>query len=462
MSSRTRSLAAVLVGLSLPGCFGEPLPEGTGSAVAEVQTVPAGVGCLRVVYRLPTATADTTRNFGVTPGASASFDLGYLAAGVYSFRASAYSVACGSVAAATVPAWVGDPAAVTIAPGVVSTVSITLRPNVTTRTNVDFVQPVRAIYAGSPSYSTYAVMQDGTVRAWGQNHRGELGDGTTANAATPRVVAGLVNPTQIAGDSSYACATTESSGLYCWGDNTYGQFADGTTAPSLTPRRNGDVAPDAIAVSSRRLCGRFGHAVSCWGGDLTPGTPIATPADGIAFGSHDGLLWLMTRADVVVATSPDGAGTALGRLRSTDVASSVYANCFLTTGHTVVCRGVDDFGEVGDGPGVPDPSEERNTGLTDVTDIASGFRHLCALRSNGTVWCWGFNNAGQVGAGLDADRAEAPMPVPLSNVVQIAVGSMHACALLADGSVWCWGDNTNGQLGDGTDTNRYSPVRVRF
>jgi hypothetical protein len=49
-----------------------------GSAALAITSIPTGVGCLRVIYRAPGATVDTTRNFGVTPGASAALDLGPL------------------------------------------------------------------------------------------------------------------------------------------------------------------------------------------------------------------------------------------------------------------------------------------------------------------------------------------------------------------------------------------------
>ncbi|NOJ98476.1 hypothetical protein HMI51_36775 [Corallococcus coralloides] len=36
-----------------------------------------------------------------------------------------------------------------------------------------------------------ALMQDGTVWAWGQNNHGQLGDGTTTHRPTPMRVPGL-------------------------------------------------------------------------------------------------------------------------------------------------------------------------------------------------------------------------------------------------------------------------------
>ncbi len=459
MTLRATVLTSVATALSLVGCFGELPTDDVGSVVAEVQSIPAGVGCLRVVYRAPSATADTTRNLAVTPGAAATLDLGYLPAGTYYLRTSAYNVACGSIVAATVPTWVGEPALANIIPGTATTVPITLRPNVTTRTTLDFVQPVRAIFAGQVSDSTYAIMADGTVRAWGRNDVGQLGDGSTASATRPRVITGILNPVQIAAAGNFACATTESSGLFCWGENYGGQFADGTTVGSLTPRANPDVEPDRIAVRWNQLCGLFAGDVLCWGSGISPGGLYQHEVAAIAFG----------RGRLVIA-SEGGYGntidlaTGMGdtaRSGVVGVAGNSLSYCFLTGARTVVCQGNNADGELGDATQTPS-STERSTGLTEVTAIAGGNSHNCALRSTGQVMCWGNNRAGQTGTGLDTPTVNSPAQVPLTNVTQIALGSTHSCALLSDGSVWCWGNNQYGQLGDGTHLTRFAPVRVQF
>jgi len=465
-----RTLAPLATALSLAGCFGEPPADDVGSAVAEVQSVPAGVGCLRFVYRAPNATADATRNFAVTPGAPATLDLGYLAAGAYAFRASAYNAACSAVAAATVPTWVGDPAAATVAPGLATTVPITLRPNVTTRTTVDFVQPVRAIYSGPRSANTYAVMQDGTVRAWGINDNGQVGDGSTALATTPRTVTGLTSPLQISASREFVCATTPNSGLHCWGYLASDQLADGGgTRLALVPQRNADFEPETVAAGRDNLCGSFAGRVLCWGRALPDGLSrpgVAATSYGLGADSWlDGgaFYWIDPESLRLQRSAPDAPSFSSPVLRGrvTAVVVSEDAYCALTGGGGVVCAG----GGYADGGGSSTPAPldaPVDVGVEHAVALTAGLSHRCALRDDRTVVCWGSNGVGQVGAGLDAEHTLHPAVVPLANVQQIAAGLLHTCALLGDGSVWCWGHNGYGQLGDGTTTSRFTPVRVRF
>jgi alpha-tubulin suppressor-like RCC1 family protein len=63
---------------------------------------------------------------------------------------------------------------------------------------------VKAIAGGT--YHSLALKNNGTVRAWGENQSGQLGDGTYTNSAVPVTVSGLNGVTAIAGGSSYSLA----------------------------------------------------------------------------------------------------------------------------------------------------------------------------------------------------------------------------------------------------------------
>jgi len=83
--------------------------------------------------------------------------------------------------------------------------------------------------SGPTNGQTIAVLRDGSVWTWGDNERGQLGDGTTASSDVPvrvKMPSGVrfvkVN------SGGYACYAIDSSGrLWAWGGNQNGQLGTG-------------------------------------------------------------------------------------------------------------------------------------------------------------------------------------------------------------------------------------------
>eukprot|EP00798_Chlamydomonas_sp_ICE-L_P017434 gene17434-23737_t len=87
-----------------------------------------------------------------------------------------------------------------------------------------------------------------------------------------------------------------------------------------------------------------------------------------------------------------------------------------------------------------------------ATAIAVGIYHTCAILDNADLKCWGSNSLGQLGLGDRADRANAANVNavylgPGRTAIAITAGMFHTCALLDKGVLKCWGSNSNGQLG---------------
>ena len=82
-----------------------------------------------------------------------------------------------------------------------------------------------------------ALLSSGAVTCWGDNSRGNLGDGTrtsgTATVRLPEPVVSIVRPQEM-GYFGATCATGVSSTLYCWGDYL-AQVANGRQGPFYMP-----------------------------------------------------------------------------------------------------------------------------------------------------------------------------------------------------------------------------------
>jgi prepilin-type N-terminal cleavage/methylation domain-containing protein len=92
-----------------------------------------------------------------------------------------------------------------------------------------------AVQIGVGSNHACAVLSDSTVRCWGSNSWGQLGDGSTVNRNTPVTVSGLTNVARITLGDVHTCAHMRDGTARCWGYNGYGQLGDGTTTNRLSP-----------------------------------------------------------------------------------------------------------------------------------------------------------------------------------------------------------------------------------
>ena len=330
-----------------------------------------------------------------------------------------------------------------------------------------------AIQISAGAIHTCAVLDNGTVRCWGDNRDGELGYGNTNNIGDNESP-GSVGPVdlgagrtavQISASGQHTCAVLDNGTVECWGYGFHGQLGYGNTTSIGDNETPGSVGPvdlgagrTAVQISSGEFytCAVLDNGmVKCWGdgalGELGYGN-TASIGDNETPGS--------------VGPVDLGAGRTAVQISS----GSAYGHtCAVLDNGTVRCWGYGREGQLGYGntTTVGDNETPGSVGTVDLgagrtaVKIAAGDAHTCAVLDNGTVRCWGWGFVGQLGYGNtsnigDNETPGSAGPVDLNagrTAAQIVAGNSHTCVALDTGTVRCWGSNGSGQLGYGNTNN---------
>jgi alpha-tubulin suppressor-like RCC1 family protein len=118
---------------------------------------------------------------------------------------------------------------------------------------------------------------DGSVRCWGRNDFGQLGDGTTTDRKTPVAVVGLRGEASLLASGGYHnCIVSGRGAAQCWGLGLSGQLGNGDDSQQASPPvdvQGMDTQVTSIALGLYHSCATTGAGtLSCWGengnGDL--------------------------------------------------------------------------------------------------------------------------------------------------------------------------------------------------
>ncbi|MFJ4794990.1 RCC1 domain-containing protein [Kitasatospora purpeofusca] len=93
---------------------------------------------------------------------------------------------------------------------------------------------VSQIAAGC-NHSLAVTDSDNRLKAWGQNTSGQIGDGTTDYRITPVPVPDIKGVQLVSGGREHTVALLGDNTVRSWGNNGSGQLANGTTTDSSTP-----------------------------------------------------------------------------------------------------------------------------------------------------------------------------------------------------------------------------------
>ena len=324
--------------------------------------------------------------------------------------------------------------------------------------------PAKAQQVAVGESAAYALLEDGTVVAWGANADGQLGNGAMGASGelgrypkpsvTPVKVTGLMDIVQIEAGARHALALHKDGTVWAWGTREDGAIGDGKPSglralsaigPTMVPGLEG-ITQIAVGRTHNLALRRDGRVMS-WGtnsdGELGIGTRFTgwTPAE-------------VTGLDRVVAIDA-GSGAAhgvSGAIRDDGTLWLWGSNASAMFGN-------------GEGPLSPDDPGGRNLlpapvkGIAGAKSLSIGEGHVAVLLGDGTLRMWGHDGWGQIGVGTSGFYHEKPMKVTaLANIAAVYLGGAHSFAVRADGTFWIWGFGYQGQGLLGKDL--HAPTRL--
>ncbi|MDU0344267.1 hypothetical protein RWH44_01005 [Microbacterium sp. KSW2-29] len=305
--------------------------------------------------------------------------------------------------------------------------------------------------------AAYALLADKTIRAWGRNSSGQLGNGSGSNSTAPVTVTSVTGAARLAASGNAAYALLGTGAIVGWGDNSGGQLADGSTtnrSQAVQVRVPGSlnvVGLASFSPSSDRM-----YVIT---GDTTVSVDVVESQLAAAMGSA-----------TVKARVGAGSKAAMGATVSLSVSSG--ATLGATSGQT------DGNGEYLTTVSVPDAwtrpgtivrvsaSSGPSTGSDTFTVLGAnalgfGYNSWYEMGDDGAP---GGDNQGTGSLRSTPSQFVRVFPSPIAQVVSCGVGdgggsNQTTIVLLKDGTVWSVGGNGFGQLGTtGNSRSRWAQV----
>lgn len=310
--------------------------------------------------------------------------------------------------------------------------------------------PSKAVQVVADEDTSYALLDDGTVWAWGRGYERQLGvavNGPTgSDRHIPAPVPGLRDVVEISARGNVALAVLADGTVRGWG-------ALPEALRGKTPEFPGVAPPVPVAGLDEIV-----HIV---GG----GQGFAMRRDGRVFGWGDNRRGGLGLGRVSTDILPPTEVPALKDVVSLAVGSA--AGAAVTRDGRVLTWGHNEQANLGDGghvdPGDPaQPTPAPVKGITDAVEVKAGSygRHIIVRRRNGTLIGWGNSDWGQLGAGISGDFQPRPTPVKLPGVEAYWLGGNFSFARTADGALWFWGEEYAARRLVAAAGNQRVPARV--
>jgi alpha-tubulin suppressor-like RCC1 family protein len=256
---------------------------------------------------------------------------------------------------------------------------------------------VIAIAAGY--YSSMALLADGTVMAWGYDYNGQTGNGIGTQTGCdcvdhPQPVPGVSSAVAIAFGIYGGSALLSDGTVRDWGYNSSGQLGDGTREPPNTCECLGPVTPIGVSGARAVAVGYYhGLALSGGGAQAWGYNPSGQLGNGTT--STTGCFCIPVPAPVA----------GLSTVQS--IASDGEFSLALLSDGTVRSWGLGEYGELGDPPNIERAAPGPVSGLAGVSAIGAGELDSVAVIGPTQALQLSFAGAGAGAVGTQGLRCSA-------------------------------------------------------
>ena len=282
-----------------------------------------------------------------------------------------------------------------------------------------------AVQVSASLLHTCAVLDDGTVRCWGYGG-GQLGYGNTTSigddelpgSAGPVDLGAGRTAVQIDTGGYHTCAVLDDGTVRCWGDGSRAQLGYASlndVGDNDMPGAWGPVDLGAgrtavqVTTGGVHTCALLDNGtVRCWGSGY----------DGqLGYGITDSI------GDNETPGSVEPVDLGAGRTAVQVVAGDDHTCAILDNG-TGRCWGRNAYGQLGyeNTTSIGDDELPGSVGPIDLgagrtaAQISAGLAHTCAVLDGGALRCWGMNQMGELGLGNTTNVGDDEPPGSMADV----------------------------------------------
>lgn len=302
----------------------------------------------------------------------------------------------------------------------------------------------------------YALMEDGSVLAWGRNDRGQFGRGQGSSrtpenpmtSASPISVPLPKDIVQIVAAGHFGIAVRSNGAVLAWGEHPAAEKLSDVAVNTIAG------LPPIASVSAGEL-----HVLAltktglvyAWG-DNKNGQLGAEPSDQFRRSKKP---ILVSGLDNVVSIAAEGT-TNFGFSGAVKADGTVWmwgSNQSATMGTPLF------WGNNGP-PGTVNAMPTKVAGIANARSIVVGNGHVAVLLADKTLRMWGHDGWGQIGIGTSGFYQPSPKKPLITNVSAVYAFSNRTYAVKGDGTLWWWGVSTVRVPGSPIGQDRKVPTQI--